>query len=882
MSAQFQSNAANAESNADENPQNNTQHDELDDLEDLYDDEQTEATNSEKEIESDNEQQDETKFDNEQQKNPKSDHEQLEVTASYIQQKFQALRQAAEKGNLSSVTSLLTREEMLSAKEHLKNVYPVFQYEEACSIVFGVNATPNNQETKCHLDTKDKKDTKEKTTTQNFNGIRELLVNLLFLAQMLRDGVRLAEERRKEQNSDEYRGIEEFLEEDKQAISKIQAQIALIKEIAKKNGFHSETPMWGNIRLKHLLNGGLNSLLFVNKFPANYAFDYCFSFFPSFRESFTTLSNPLVAALGQREYFKALELLKDENIRKVAADDQNAALSLAVYFLPVLRELLKIPEVIQNAEVMGNEPLRRSVSGEEWFAFLELLQIPKVRRSAILVLTSMLNNNNLTHGQFDQVFWAIIIKLMKTKSVRGGLQKSLNSGEILNIEPLFCRAIMFGDIPVLQAFQQIPAVNDTLTKCTSLLRVASENKEWLTFLELLAITEASANVNGLGLSSVDGMSEVCELVFQSIQRGKAFGNDKVAFGNEADKKEETEQALMKLLENKSQQEMVATTANLLVLQFAAMKGYSTLLNALLEIKTERNGKTVSLLAHCPGAELSIAKALRLAAARADMTNIQVLKPTIQYLLSLLRDDKWNQFQMHVRETIDHAVYSQHWAVACDLLELEGLTSKGAHPCATLTLFSAIYYNRWETVLKLCKTPQVMVRGTFAHEIRHELHAKILLLLEAIETENIPVTCEILKAFKKFGLPIPNGIKYKFEGKEHPIETLLPDGTKSSFVDEVKSTRDTAMTLMNSQISQIPPSLCTMIVTQYAALTPDLADLTPLSAQIEPFTPLLLSRGPFHVQVVDDDEDNEGDLSECVDNGMQHITSLKVNKMSERK
>lgn len=720
-----------------------------------------------------------------------------------LEDKEKVFRIAARNRLLPEVNRLLQDTDI---HEMIRRKYPVFQNESASSILFGnVTVKENNNGQDRWKDSKTLVESKSDLHQQE--GLKELMVNLLVLSEMMRK--RCEEFLWISQEFYDYENSPKDLEDPK-TVKLLRAQMDHIIEIARKYHFHTESNLWNEVDLATVLNYKLGGPLFVDDKGHSF-YEISFPSFTSFCKTFTEMGNPLLVAVHSNDVQKVYKLLQDESVGKISANDRNAALRVA------------------------------AIKGH-WFVLLGLLKNPKVLEGASQALSAIVKSR----GQFRSIIapekWAIIFKLLNTNSVQQELEKPSKMQEVLR---LLCYAIQHNNMANVQKFLQYPLICSALSgQENSALNEAKEREHWLIFLELLKhqyveikpennnpILASTMAAQQMGIQPDDPMTEVLNHYFLSDNQALYPKNS-----NQGEHSNKTEKALLKLLEDKTHQERLTTGFDCLLFHIATMKGYSHLVSKLLDIKTIEDGHENSFIA---GNSKAIEKAFQIAAANADLATLKVLLPYVQewltYSKMVVNDPSYEQdykrhyrgFIRNINDTFKQAVCFGHWPVVLELAGNLGLQDASY----SMALYYAVSYHQWSTVKEMLNLP-IFTRDE-GSPLTYNNHA---VLRRAIELENIPMTCEIVKTYVKAKIQLPQGLKYKFEGAEHPLETLLQEGRKSTFADDVKTTSDDATMLLSEGLERnLPRQLCWLALNQYGALTPKLDDIIPLLQTDGPYS-----------------------------------------------
>lgn len=602
--------------------------------------------------------------------------------------------------------------------------------------------------------------------------------------------------------------------------------------------------------------------------------------------------------LKQYDLTAALDLLKDENINKVAAENLYAALPLAIQHsqLPAVTRLLEIETVSKNAAQNNNEALITAIKQRDLFMVLTLLKLPSIRESAgalIKEVHSMLYSEKITPSA-----WAIFLELINISEFQKAfiqfydnekffclIQTGMGSRTIQKpINPLLA-AIITKNLSVFFKLVEYPFFTQYVEQtATEALNISCDNREWLVFLELLTRENMQArlkydnysltspyNAGELGISSLlmqlyqekgfvipgnlknefeevcetlrkssqstenfksipDCMLKVVELIYQSMKKDAEKVNQlskpKANNGNSSeilwknasktndsptilfsieqdasvkakqsnkiqkkqDKKENSdcENTLLASLYDPRYQNIVADTGKYLVFQYAAMKGYTKIIESFVQRDFGKTGVDVI----GSGFQHSAMKG-NIAIVRAMLPYIEKLYPPVKSIMDSF-DDSPNEepidrgpgqtFIKYTNEALDYALYFGQQEVVLELLKCSMQIPYDIY----LPLKHAIYFEDWDFAFALLENPRIKVDNINTYDIDdndhdqennsidledlEEINRHEQLLHMSIEKEHLPMICALVKLFHTKGINLPKGHTYK----GHPLNTLSQD------------------------------------------------------------------------------------------------------------
>lgn len=852
--------------------------------------------------------------------------------------------QAAVKGDVKAFKEFLKNEIIQNwlTKRYFRDIFPTFPKAE--SLIFGCEMgseeckqTSENKETSEQVDTKTTTETSvTKTSLQRKEGIRELLIHLLLWAIMVRENF---------QKNSVWRSVAEIVPEIKET------PILDIVYIVKKYQFHYRTLLWPNTPLCSVLNA-----LFPGCLLGNHAENYA-----EFVQGLILSGNDLIKSINRNEVGKALELLQREDIKKIAADEENVALFLSVgEELPtVVRRLLEIPEVRQDTVGLARA-LEQVILHRQLEMLLEFLKYPEVLDNVGRLLRMDLDQwrQSWTQYGFDQDSWAVSFQLIKTvfaERPRSLLPRSPISVETkqdstqassLNFDDLMqlvSYAVEYGDLANFQEFVRLPGVRDNLAwddnhllyqttfpnddinddqmNIKNMRNALKISSRWLVFLLLLKdenvqkrfkdckfkdqilnnvlfskeiglcdfmlkfcnrnyialpqvfqkYAELSKLISGGEFSQktlIDGMARVVELVYDQIvedaklehegtnkKSNNANNKNSANISNDNKEKSEyqdgTEAALVELLKDENHRAGIAGTANHLMLQFAAMKGYTTLIGKLLEIKEVADNKPV------------IGEALRIACKTKDDAALKD-NPSLNRLLVKMEDllkrealpnepIEMDTIQRQIlNQGFYHAVYLGDWDRVLKLMKSPVFSTvpenfEGMPLLSYTALNVAFAFEQWAVI------PKLLQFSWTKHALSHNNHR---ILRMAMEKENATILCELVRAYQETKTDLPKQESNKHsdtqetKGKQETKTDSAQQETKADLPKEL-TYAGTSLSTLESQVTQTFEQCSTVGATEGfcgtrfpIGLTKLIFEMSALTTHQDPNAPLLLFCGPY--------------------------------------
>lgn len=517
------------------------------------------------------------------------------------------------------------------------------------------------------------------------------------------------------------------------------------------------------------------------------------------------------------------------------------------------------------------DALKNAIICGDLFTVLDLLKLPIVRENAGGTLKEVMKI--LNQEKIKPESWAIFFELLKLPSFHKELVQVFNQPyKVLetdyhlykNSNP-FIAAIKSRNLSVIFKLLEQPFVVKYLeTNGNEILNITCFNKDWLVFLELLQHEKVKENLTNnpnnllyavwhakeLGILSLllqiyqdrgflvpeeieIAFKDICEkLNAECIATTKNFKSttdclfkvvELVSASIQRDVKESeqlsTQNELLTHLNDIFYQRLVLVIANHLVLQYAAIKGYSKVVARFLEME---EGNTMA----------TIGSTLLIASMKGDLLSIQALLPYVKAFFSManamqlpvLLHNKNNaetkaaqEFIMNVKEAFNYALYFGQWKIVLELLKTEIHMPFDIF----LPLKHAVHFEHWDIAFALLENPRIKIDNIFHRDFLEEgymeqedvaelnRHEEILRI--AIDKEHLPMICALVKLYQEKNIELPEALTYK----GHPLITLAQD-IQILFKDISKS-----MYAIGSDGHTWTNALSDLAFAQYAGFTTDL-------------------------------------------------------------